>query len=488
MAVAEAAFMAAYPTYAGTQKLDILRAEDYSRLDRLNHIYLDYTGGGLYADSQLSQHMELMRANVFGNPHSNNPSSAAMTDLVERARHHILAYFNADPEEYTAIFTANASAALKLVGESYPFQEGGHFALTFDNHNSVNGIREFARAKGAQVTYVPSELPNLNLDRRALTRALEGANPEAANLFAFPAQSNFSGVKHPLSLIDQAQEAGWDVLLDAAAFVPSSRLDLSIWKPDFVSLSFYKIFGYPTGVGCLLARTSSLAKLVRPWFAGGTITLASVQGMKHAFGAHEIRFEDGTVNYLNIAGVEIGLKHIAAIGIDVIAERVRCLTGWLLDNLMALEHSNGRPMVRLYGTTELDERGGTLAINFYDPDGRLLDYHRVEELANERLISIRTGCFCNPGTSEIAEELTEQEVQAGFNTGNHPALPAFVEMLGELAGKSSGAVRVSVGLASNFADAHRFMDFAQSFRDQTSEKVGVVSFDIETCRFIREGP
>jgi molybdenum cofactor sulfurtransferase len=59
------------------------------------------------------------------------------------------------PDEYAAIFTANASTALKLVGESYPFGEGGdHFLLTFDNHNSVNGIREFARRKKAGVTYV----------------------------------------------------------------------------------------------------------------------------------------------------------------------------------------------------------------------------------------------------------------------------------------------------------------------------------------------
>jgi molybdenum cofactor sulfurtransferase len=92
------------------------------------------------------------------------------------------------------------------------------------------------------------------------------------NLFAYPAQSNFSGVQHPLQWIGQAQERGWDVLLDAAAFVPTNRLDLSQCKPDFVCLSFCKMFGYPTGIGCLLARLESLAKLHRPWFSGGTIT------------------------------------------------------------------------------------------------------------------------------------------------------------------------------------------------------------------------
>jgi hypothetical protein len=53
-------------------------------------------------------------------------------------------------------------------------------------------------------------------------------------LIAFPAQSNFSGVRHPLRLIDLAHSRGYDVLLDAAAYVPTRRLDLSAVHPDFV--------------------------------------------------------------------------------------------------------------------------------------------------------------------------------------------------------------------------------------------------------------
>ena len=123
---------------------------------------------------------------------------------------------------------------------------------------------------------------------------LDRADRSRANLFAFPAQSNFSGVRHPLDLIDAAHARGWDVLLDAAAFVPTNRLDLSRVKPDFVALSFYKMFGYPTGVGCLLARTSSLSRLHRPWFAGGTVNFATVQGRVHILSPREAGFEDGT--------------------------------------------------------------------------------------------------------------------------------------------------------------------------------------------------
>ena len=106
------------------------------------------------------------------------------------------------------------------------------------------------------------------------------------------------------------------MLLDAAAFVPTNRLDLQAVQPDFVTISFYKMFGYPTGVGAVLIRRSAFAKLQRPWFAGGTVNFASVQGQAHVLAPGEAAFEDGTLNYLSIPAVEIGLRHMQTIGVE----------------------------------------------------------------------------------------------------------------------------------------------------------------------------
>jgi selenocysteine lyase/cysteine desulfurase len=480
------AFGRRYPEYAATAILDDLRASEYGRLDRLNQIYLDYTGGGLWADSQVDEHAALLRSEVFGNPHSASVSSSATTRLVERTRRHVLDYFNASGT-YTAIFTANATAALKLVGEAFPFAPGGRLLMTADNHNSVNGIREFASARGALIGYAPITAPELRLDRPALDRLLTGKADGTARLFAFPAQSNFSGVKHPLDIVDVAKARGWRVLLDAAAFVPTNRLDLAAVQPDFVTLSFYKMFGYPTGVGCLLVHHDAMPLLHRPWFAGGTVNFASVQGRLHVLSPGEAGFEDGTLNYLSIPAVDIGLRHLERIGIECIQTRVRCLTAWLLDELMALRHSTGKPMVRLYGPATTEARGGTIAFNLYDPDGHLLDYRRVEELAGVEGISIRTGCFCNPGAGETAEGLTEEDMLAGAALGDDISLAQFRDIVLTRGGKSAGAMRVSFGIASNFADAARFLDFVAGFRDQTRLTIGAVTFDIESCRVIRDG-
>jgi selenocysteine lyase/cysteine desulfurase len=477
-------FVQSYPLYDTTHDIDELRQREYARLDRLGHIYLDYTGGGLYAESQIHRHLELLDENVFGNPHSSNPTSLAVTRLIESAREYVLQFFNASPEEYVVIFTQNASGALKLVGEAYPFGQGCHYLLTFDNHNSVNGIREFAHAKGAEVTYIPVALPDMRVDesqlgayldrsapartpgrcehsRRSLSAGSCAQHSSSNNLFAYPAQSNFSSVQHPLEWIERAHAKGWDVLLDTAAFVPTNRLDLSAFQPDFVPVSFYKMFGYPTGVGALIARRQVLGKLHRPWFAGGTITVVSVQGDKYYLAEGPAAFEDGTLDYLNIPAVEIGLKHIERIGYNVIHERVRCLTGWLLDKLTAMRHSTDEPLIRLYGPVTTRARGGAVTVNFYDKDGRPIDHRLIEQQANQHNISLRTGCFCNPGAGEVALGISKPELVACFSSPGHDQRLSYDDFRLCIDGKASGAVRVSVGLVSNFEDVQKFLKFAE---------------------------
>ncbi len=483
---AQSAFLCAVPSYAQTRHLDDLRAGDFSRLDRQGHVYLDYTGGGLYAERQLTAHLQMLREGVFGNPHSHNPTSLAMTERVEAARAYVLSYFNADPAEYVAIFTANASGALKLVGESYPFEPGSRYMLTADNHNSVNGIREFARSRGAQVIYAPVVRPDMRLDAATVQTALDQSDPTVPNLFAYPAQSNYTGVQHDLSWIETAQARGWNVLLDVAAFVPTNRLDLSHIQPDFVTVSFYKMFGYPTGVGCLLARRGALAKLRRPWFAGGTVAIVSVQGDGHFLADGEAAFEDGTVDYLNIPAVETGLRLLQSLGIETIHQRVICLTDWLLQALTALRHRNGQPLARIHGPTSIEDRGGTITMNLVDPQGELFDVERVEELANQLQISLRTGCFCNPGAGEIAKMITAREMGAVFTQSDAMPFWELRSCLLQQYGIDLSSLRISVGLVSNFGDVYRFVQFARAFLDHTAEEIGVAEHAHVGCRTMRD--
>ena len=435
-------------------RLTDLRATEFARLDATGHVYLDHTGSALYPDALVRAHADLLRGAVLGNPHSRSPAARRSTELVDAGRLRVREFFRADPDEYEVIFTANASHALKLVGEAYPFGPGSRFCLASDNHNSVNGIREFAACRGASTHYLPLDGELRLADPEA---ALAGADRAVPNLFAYPAQSNFSGVQHPLALVDRARALGYDVLLDAAAFVPTNRLDLSRVSPDFVAISFYKLFGYPTGIGALLARRDALAKLRRPWFGGGTVRFVAAQNQVHIPYRNAAAFEDGTLNFLDIAAVPRGLDFIDGVGVERVHDHFTALTAELLRALAALRYDDGRPMVRVYGPATTEGRGGTVACNLVDPEGRVIDCRGVEAAAIAAGISLRTGYFCNPGAAETSFELPEDEARRCFTelAGDDFTLQRFSACLAD---RPVGAVRLSLGLSSNAADVRRGVD------------------------------
>lgn len=463
--LSEASTAKPLPVEAADPFFTDLRRTDFARLDRSGIAYLDYTGSALPAARLLQEHNECMARAIYGNPHADSGPSRLSTETLEAARALVLARLDGDDREYTVCFTANASAAVKLVGESYPFERGGVYALSADNHNAVNGVREYARRAGAAIVYLPLT-PELRLDgaEDVLRRA---ANGSRARLFAFPAQSNFSGVRHPLALIDAARELAYDVLLDAAAFLPTRALSLRRWRPDFVVLSFYKLFGYPTGLGALVARREALARLVRPWFAGGTVDYVSVQNDMHSLLAGPARFEDGTPDFLGAAALAAGYAFLDEIGMERLGRHVARLTGKLLGALRDLGHGRGgEPVVRLYGPLNMTDRGGTIAFNVIARDGRVVPYWVVEERARSAGVALRGGCFCNPGAAETAFAFDASAAARCLREAarDEPfTIPRFAACLSPDGRTAVGAVRASLGMANNDADVQRAASVIASF-------------------------
>lgn len=170
-------------------------------------------------------------------------------------------HFNADPVEYTVVFTSNATAALKLVAETFDFgdEEKGNFYYCQENHTSVLGMRELVKTPNKFVLTQPELLVNLENSQDETVGSGAGNS-----LLVFSAQCNFSGYKMPLDLIEIVQNKGlvkqglqvagikqnnkrdlnnFYVCLDSASYVASSYLDVTKYKPDFFCVSFYKMFG-----------------------------------------------------------------------------------------------------------------------------------------------------------------------------------------------------------------------------------------------------
>lgn len=421
-----------------------LRNREFSRLDRSGTVYADYTGAALYPESLVAAHARRLTETVLGNPHSASGPSVESTGWVNSAKRRTLKFLQADPAEYDVIFTANATGAMRILAEAFPFECGSRLVLTADNHNSVNGLRIAAKSRGAEVAYVPLREGLASEDPRPYLR-----RAGAASLFAYPAQSNFSGVQHPLTWIRQAQSAGYRVLLDAAAYLPSHALSLAEFPADFVALSFYKLFGYPTGVGALVARRDGLGMLRRNYFAGGTVDFASIQNDLHRAKSGAEAFEDGTPNFAAMPAICDGLDWFAGLGLDDIEQHTELLTAQFLAGLRAMAGG-----VVIYGPDHVPGRGSSVAFNVRR-QGRVVPFEEVEAAARAEGIAIRGGCFCNPGAAERALEIPADRARACL-TQKEFSIPGLRDCLG---GTAVGALRVSFGVANHAPDVTRVLSF-----------------------------
>jgi selenocysteine lyase/cysteine desulfurase len=425
-----------------------LRQREFARLDATGTAYLDYAGAALYPASLVRDDLARLEQSVLGNPHSESAPSRASTEAIDTVRTLTLHLLHADPAEYDVVLTANASAAVRILAEAFPFRGESTLLLTADNHNSLNGLRVSARRRGARIEYVP-----LDSSLRAQNANLFLTPARAPSLFAFPAQSNFSGVRHPLEWVHDAKQRGYRVLVDAAAYLPSSRLSLEDVPADFVALSYYKLFGYPTGVGALVVRRDALSMLRRRYFGGGAVQFVSVQNRLSRLKAGAEAFEDGTPNFLAMPAVADGLRWLESLDMCRVSAHVARLTETLLDRLGALGDR-----IRIYGPRDAQARGGIVTFNVVR-NGRVLPYELVESAARDLGVAVRGGCFCNPGAAEHAFGIPAEVARACMR--HEFSISRFRQCLG---GAAVGAVRASVGIATNDDDIDRLLESIGSVR------------------------
>lgn len=471
--------------------IDQIRASQFKRLDGL--VYLDHAGSTLYSESQMEAVLNDLTTSVYGNPHSQSDTSLATCDIVREARQQVLDHCNASPKDYKCIFTSGATAALKLVGEAFPWSSESNFMYTMENHNSVLGIREYALDRGASAFAIDIEeaghhggvsrstSSSIKVSPHPIQRRNQARFPGEAptgyahNLFAFPSECNFSGVRFSLDLVKIIKEDAeriltgppfckgcWMVLIDAAKGCATKPPDLLKYPADFVVISFYKLFGYPTGLGALIVRNEAAKLLKKTYFSGGTVaaSIADIDFVKRRNDIEEL-FEDGTASFLSIASIQHGFKLLNTITISAISRHTSLLSTYVRKQLLALRHDNGSGVCVLYGGFNSEklcnEMGPIVTFNLKRPDGSWFGYHEVEKLASLSRIQLRTGCFCNPGACAKYLGLSHSDLLSNIEAGH-----VCWDDNDIIHGKPTGAVRVSFGYMSTFEDAKKFIDFIVS--------------------------
>ncbi|XP_060103805.1 molybdenum cofactor sulfurase isoform X2 [Heteronotia binoei] len=455
--------------YGGKESPRALRRSDFARLAGMT--YLDHAGTTLFPQSLLKAFSEDLSANVYGNPHSQSISSKLTYDTIEHVRYRLLQHFNTTVEDYTAIFTSGCTAALKLVAEAFPWvpgspeEPGSRFCYLTDSHTSVVGMRAITAAMN--VSSVPVKPAEMVLRTKEV--AAEGLSCQTPHLFCYPAQSNFSGRKYPLAWIEEIKSGRlrpievsgkWFVLLDAASYVSTSPLDLNVHQADFVPVSFYKMFGFPTGLGALLVKNEIASCLRKTYFGGGTAA-AYFAGKDFYSPRRSIaeRFEDGTVSFLDIIALKHGFDSLERLtgGMENIKQHTFALAHYTYTVLSALKYANGAPVVLIYSDTDFssaDTQGPIINFNVLDENGEIVGYSQVDRLAGLYNIHVRTGCFCNTGACQqhlgISDEDIKKNLQAGHVCGDD---------IDVIDGRPTGSVRISFGYMSTFEDAQTFLKF-----------------------------
>ncbi|XP_028790944.1 uncharacterized protein LOC114746828 [Neltuma alba] len=264
-------FLTMYPKYQSSEKIDQLRSDEYSNLSP--KVCLDYCGFGLFSFVQTIHYWEsstFSLSEITANLSNHALYGGAEKGTVEHdIKTRIMDYLNIPENEYGLVFTVSRGSAFKLLAESYPFQTNKKLLTMFDHESqSVAWMAQCARQKGAKVYSAWFRWPTLkpcstDLRKQILSKKRRKKD-SATGLFVFPVQSRVTGAKYSYQWMALAQQNNWHVLLDAGSLGPKDMdsLGLSLFRPDFIITSFYRVFGYdPTGFGCLLIKKSVMASL-----------------------------------------------------------------------------------------------------------------------------------------------------------------------------------------------------------------------------------
>ncbi|KAK4230643.1 putative molybdenum cofactor sulfurase [Podospora fimiseda] len=464
--------------------VDVIRREEYPHMN--NSTYLDHGGATIYPRTLITRFSTLLQQNLYGNPHSVNGPAKLSGDVVDTVRLRTLKFLGADPKHFDLIFTSNATAAIKLVADSFRDLAEQTASKTFwygyhrDAHTSLVGVRELTSSSESRCFKDDAEVESW-IDQ------YHGVDEGKLGLFAWPGQSNLTGRRLPLSdwagrIRNGRRGRGTYTLLDGAGLAMTGDMSHSVFgspddTPDFVCLSFYKIFGFPDLGGLVVRKDSGHVLALRKYFGGGTVSMVSTIGQRWHMSKgleppqhvqeegetgnslHE-GLEDGTLPFHSILALGEGIDVFGELygSMENVSRHTTALVMRLYQGMKSMRYGNGQEVCKIYmdeGYGDPSKQGATVAFNILKENGRYESYAKVEGLANERGIYVRSGGICCPGGLFTALQYEPWQLNRARSAGHHCG-PMGLSVINEL---PTGVVRVSLGAMSTVKDVDTFIGF-----------------------------
>lgn len=401
-------------------------------------VYLDWAAAAL--PLSLNNRFKDINNLQLSNPHSFHTFGLNSKQVEQDCKNWLYSYFNLSEKDYSILFNSGATEGCKWLS-----QYVSHFIHTLSNHTSVLGIGNCAYSS----TVVDKNGNILN------ERINNNGNKEGITLFACPYECNFSGQLYNISFLKNKYNQAF-FLLDAAKFVSNqTNCDLSSILPDFITISFYKMIGYPTGVGALIIKNTTLKIINKSGYAGGgTYDYFIPLNGTYKYKDNLDQFIDGTPNYYGIASSYLGLKQFSSIDIN---NAKMCLK-YVYTTCKTFKANDNSPLIEWYGIDQIENHGTILSFNFKINEKDFIGVSIINHLANQYNIQLRTGCFCNPGACSYFLNHTLQDQIDSISVGNKcHSKKDFIH------NKPTGAIRISFGHSTTLKDCDLFIQFCKLF-------------------------
>ncbi len=322
------------------------------------------------------------------------------TDAYESARDTVARFLGAGSAE-EIVFVRGATEAINLVAQAWGrrhVREGDEIIIShLEHHANIVPWQMLAKETGAVIKVIPvDDAGQLLLDD--YTALLS----DRTKLIAVTHVSNALGTVTPVKqIVELGHRAGATVLIDGAQSVPHTPINLQEMAPDFFVFSGHKIFG-PTGIGVLYGREEVLAD-TPPWQGGGNM-ITDVTLERSVYQPPPGRFEAGTANIADAAGLATALDYVERIGMPTIAAYEHSLLEYATASLREI------PGLRLVGTAA--EKASVVSF--------VLAGYTAEEVGsalNEEGIAVRGGHHCaQPILRRLGLEATVRPSLALYNT------------------------------------------------------------------------
>jgi cysteine desulfurase/selenocysteine lyase len=297
------------------------------------------------------------------------------TDNYEGARSIVAEFLGAKSDQI--VFTKSATESINLVAYALTnkVKAGDRIVISeMEHHANLIPWQQLAKRTGAELAWF-EVTPDGRLDLSNIDQVITSNTA----MVAITHQSNVLGTINPIeTIVRRAAAVGAEVLLDACQSVPHMAVDVQKLGIDYLAFSGHKALG-PTGVGVLWGKD---LESLPPFLFGGSM-IENVTMTDATWAPAPKKFEAGVPNMAQAVGLGAALNYLNKVGMKSIHNHEVALTKLLIDGLVQT------PGVRIFGPTEVVDRGGTVSFTL---DG--IHPHDLGQFLDSKGIAVRTGHHC----------------------------------------------------------------------------------------------